>query len=480
MNTHTLKKVWSKKHSLRLGENWSFGPLQFERLFGVKFPNQFIGYKEGFGSGYVDQEMLEVCYKHVIAEIYKVGFEEYFEKGAMPIFESFLSFSKTIAQNNLSDLAISDLHNLWVEFIKREDEWMNYVWMVFLLDDGLTTELKKRLKEVNLNKEDQNRFLPAMVAPSAKTAAYTLKQELLKIAQKSKEGQSTDGDLQAVADKYSYFSILNMDEAPLGVDYFKKEVDQLLAGNPTDVLRQSETDEKNIGSLYIEVKEKLSGYPDILRLIDACKKVSFYREYRNDLRQESYFYARHLYLEIAKRADISISDLIFSTREEITSILGGVNVPIDKDSISKRKTCSAIISDYKENKVWYEFETDKITNLWPKENIDTSVKEFKGISAFKGKVTGHIKIIFDVTKQAEDFKEGDILVATTTNLTFIPLIGKASAIITDEGGLLTHTAIVARELKKVAIVGSKVATKVLKDGDMVEVDAENGIVRILQ
>ncbi len=479
MNTHTLKKVWSKKHSLRLGENWSFGPLQFEELFGVKFPNQFIGYKDGFGSGYVDQEMLEACYKHVIAEIYKVGFEEYFEKSAVPIFESFLLFSKTIASTNLADLSLKELHNLWAEFTKKEDEWMNYVWMVFLLDDGLTTELKKRLKEVNLNEEDHSRLLPAMIAPTAKTAAYTLKHELLKIAKKSKEGLPVDEDLKAAADTYSYFSILNMDEEPLTVSYFKKEVDQLIRGNPAEVLHQSEIDEKNIEALYKEVKEKLSGYPDILRLIDACKKVSFYREYRNDLRQESYFYARHLYLEIAKRADVSISELICATREEVASVLDGDKMVIDKILLSKRKACSAIISNYRENKVWYEFDEHKVVELWPKENIDTSVKEFKGISAFKGNVRGSVKIIFDVTKQADDFKDGDILVATTTNLTFIPLIGKASAIITDEGGLLTHTAIVARELKKVAIVGSKVATKVLKDGDLVEVDADKGVVKII-
>ncbi len=477
---NNMKKIWSKKHSLRLGENWSFGPLQFEELFGVKFPNQFIGYKDSFGSGYVDQEMLEACYKHVISEIYKVGFEEYFEKRAVPIFESFLSFSKSIAQNNLSNLPIKDLHGLWEEFTKKEDTWMNYVWMVFLLDDGLTTELKSRLKEVDLSVEDQSRFLPAMVAPSAKTAAYTLKQELLKIAQKSKEGLPVDEEMKTVVDKYSYFSILNMDEEPLTVNYFKKEVDQLIGGDPAEVLHQSEIDEKSLESLYTEVKEKLSNHPDILRLIDACKKVSFYREYRNDLRQESYFYARHLYLEIAKRSDVSISDLVFATREEVASILSDDKKVLDKGLFSKRRSCSSIISDYQKNKVWYEFDENKVVELWPKENIDTTVKEFKGISAFKGKVRGTVKIIFDVTKQANDFKDGDILVATTTNLTFIPLIGRASAIITDEGGLLTHTAIVARELKKVAIVGSKVATKVLKDGDIVEVDAEQGVVRILK
>mgnify|MGYP001564748046 CR=1 FL=1 len=54
---------------------------------------------------------------------------------------------------------------------------------------------------------------------------------------------------------------------------------------------------------------------------------------------------------------------------------------------------------------------------------------------------------------------------------------KAAAFVTDEGGILCHAAIVARELKKPCIIGTKIATRVFKDGDMVEVDATKGIVR---
>ena len=63
---------------------------------------------------------------------------------------------------------------------------------------------------------------------------------------------------------------------------------------------------------------------------------------------------------------------------------------------------------------------------------------------------------------------------------FIPLIRKAAAIVTDAGGILCHAAIVAREMKKPCIVGTKVATKAFKDGDLVEVDANKGVVKILK
>jgi pyruvate, water dikinase len=57
---------------------------------------------------------------------------------------------------------------------------------------------------------------------------------------------------------------------------------------------------------------------------------------------------------------------------------------------------------------------------------------------------------------------------------------KASAIITDEGGITSHAAIVSREMKKPCVIGTKIATKILKDGDLVEVDADRGIVNILK
>jgi hypothetical protein len=63
---------------------------------------------------------------------------------------------------------------------------------------------------------------------------------------------------------------------------------------------------------------------------------------------------------------------------------------------------------------------------------------------------------------------------------FVPLMKKAGAIITNEGGITCHAAIIARELKKPCIIGTKIATQVLKDGDFVEVDADAGVVRILE
>ncbi|MBU1203209.1 hypothetical protein KKH39_04185 [Patescibacteria group bacterium] len=102
-----------------------------------------------------------------------------------------------------------------------------------------------------------------------------------------------------------------------------------------------------------------------------------------------------------------------------------------------------------------------------------------GQSGSLGYAKGKVKIITNVFLETESFKKGEILVTGMTRPEYVPLMKKAAAIITDEGGITCHAAIVSRELGKPCIIGTNYATKVLKDGDMVEVDASRGIVKKL-
>jgi phosphohistidine swiveling domain-containing protein len=119
------------------------------------------------------------------------------------------------------------------------------------------------------------------------------------------------------------------------------------------------------------------------------------------------------------------------------------------------------------------------------EKIDSSISEFKGSIGSKGYAKGRVKKIHfgietDYLKEIDAMNQGDILVSGSTGPEMILACKKAAAIITDEGGIISHAALVSRELGIPAVIGTKIATKVLKDGDIVEVDANNGIVRIIK
>jgi phosphoenolpyruvate synthase/pyruvate phosphate dikinase len=110
---------------------------------------------------------------------------------------------------------------------------------------------------------------------------------------------------------------------------------------------------------------------------------------------------------------------------------------------------------------------------------DQKSGEIKGQIAYKGNVRGKVKVIRRLD-QMDKIKKGDILVSPMTSPNFLQAMKKAVAFITDEGGITCHAAIVAREMKKPCLIGTKIATKVFKDGDLVEVDANKGIVKILK
>lgn len=109
----------------------------------------------------------------------------------------------------------------------------------------------------------------------------------------------------------------------------------------------------------------------------------------------------------------------------------------------------------------------------------------KGTIANKGKVIAKAVItpmynLEDAIKISKRMEKGSIIIAQSTNPDLTVLLNKAGAIVTDQGGLLSHAAIVSREMNIPCIVGTRNATKVFKTGDVVEVDAYTGIIRKIE
>jgi pyruvate,water dikinase len=108
--------------------------------------------------------------------------------------------------------------------------------------------------------------------------------------------------------------------------------------------------------------------------------------------------------------------------------------------------------------------------------IDKSISEIKGQTAVTGFAEGKVVVINSV-KEMKKMKQGDVLVSEMTIPEIVSAMKKASAIVTDAGGITCHAAIVSRELGIPCVIGTKIATKILKDGDKVKVDATKGIVK---
>ncbi len=115
----------------------------------------------------------------------------------------------------------------------------------------------------------------------------------------------------------------------------------------------------------------------------------------------------------------------------------------------------------------------------PQEVIEGVVSEIRGAIAYQGLVRGRVRRMMG-HREISQVQIGEVIISPMTMPDFLPAMQKAAAFVTDEGGITCHVAIVAREMKKPCIIGTKFATQVLKNGDLVEVDAYNGVVRILE
>ena len=107
------------------------------------------------------------------------------------------------------------------------------------------------------------------------------------------------------------------------------------------------------------------------------------------------------------------------------------------------------------------------------------IQEINGQVANLGLKKGIARIVL-TTRDFAKMKNNDILVTHMTTPQFIPILKRAAAIVTDEGGITCHAAIVSRELNVPCIIGTKKATAIIRDGQLIEVNANHGVVRILK
>lgn len=190
-----------------------------------------------------------------------------------------------------------------------------------------------------------------------------------------------------------------------------------------------------------------------------------------------------LLIEIAKRKQYSPDQVgAMSYREIKDVLLYDKRPPLDK--LNQRKEKFAILHKRKRMKVFIGKEADRYFKLVKPSVPIEKLKEFKGKIANPGYVKGRARVLRniegDLSAQVKQMKKGEILVTEMTRPQIILAVRKAAAIITDEGGINSHASIISRELDKPCVIDTKHATLVIKTGDLVEVDAERGVVKILK
>lgn len=216
-------------------------------------------------------------------------------------------------------------------------------------------------------------------------------------------------------------------------------------------------------------------------ILRIASRVVWAKPRRKDYQSRSLYHIEKLAKEIARRLFISLDqvwsapiDLLeqaFATGSIDEAFINGVKrlhicLPNGDGSVSLLTGSEA-----------EEFSARSIKRSANAEAVGDA-QELRGVTACRGSAVGRAKII-NVPKDMLKMELGDILVSSSTAPGLVSAMKKAAAIITDVGGLTCHAAIVSRELNIPCIVGLRVATKMVRDGDILAVDADKGEVRKL-
>lgn len=226
--------------------------------------------------------------------------------------------------------------------------------------------------------------------------------------------------------------------------------------NEDEMDRKHRAAEESYNALYEQLPE------DLQKKADLLQRLLYIRDFRYEQAIRATYNMHPALSRMARELGLSYEEFIHLTPDEIA----GENVPGD-------------LQERMERYAFVEMQIltgEDVDALWSAFNERSDTDETRGKGVSPGKVTGMAKVVADKSELGK-IEKGDIIVCEITTPDYLHALQKVKAIVANIGGFTSHSAIVAREFGIPCVVGCRNATQVFKDGDLVEVDADKGIVR---
>ncbi|OGZ26715.1 MAG: hypothetical protein A2365_02345 [Candidatus Nealsonbacteria bacterium RIFOXYB1_FULL_40_15] len=388
-----------------------------------------------------------------------------------------------------SKIKLEKLSNkqIW-KLIERQDKihtklyewgWLSNATDMF--HGSFTNELNSYLVKIlkKLKKEDElNQIFTALTAPDKKSVVAMEEERLLKIAAMIKKGLSVEKALNKHWQSYFYLKNLWLgDNSGYTKDYFLEQARSLAEEevSPDEKIKKFNDDIDKIKRekerLFRELKIN-KVYKNLFLVFGDFMLTKIYRRYA----QIFWAYKTKFILQnAAERMGLNLEEIRHMLPSEIKD--GLLNLKVNKDEIRKRSDFCVYYAEKGEEFISTDKNHPVLSQL--KSTKHEQVSELRGQVGCLGSAKGRVRII-NTQQELSKMQKGDVLVSIATNPDLVPAMKIAAAIVTEQGGVTCHAAIVSRELNIPCVIGTKIATKVLKDGDLVEVDANNGIVKIIE
>lgn len=471
MKNKNLKAVTPKKWKKIVAREYGTQYTELS-LRSLSLENKFIVPKPFYKQIYIPEDKNEVCYmgekelsKFVLSlkKKYLEKPENYnkFENLFIKAGNQYVKTAKKISKTSLSEKSNNELRKIYLDYQKKNLGYAPFIWAQFIINDlfaGKAAEiitLKCAEDSKNINELIGIILAPYKKASPAKLIEIAVDWKKLSVIEKEK-----------IYKKFQWLPCMDIHNKPWTKEEFFSYINEFTNSAKKETLS------------YGQLMKKIKFTAEEKNIINIAKRLAYLKDLKDDFRRQGIFYARPLFEQIAYRIGGSINDVSYLLQEEIEGLLKE-NKQFSKITINERKKGFIIYyNSAKKIKCRSGNDIDIIIKKFGLALEKEFVKEIKGTPASTGIIRGVATIVNRVS-DLKNVKEGDVLVSITTHPDYVPAMQKASAIVTNEGGITCHAAIVSRELKKPCIVGTKIATKVLKDGDLVEVDADKGVVEIL-
>jgi len=386
------------------------------------------------------------------------GYEKEFEKRG----NEYINAAKALAVIDFAKASDKDILGAYVAYQEKLRYYSEFTWTAFILNNSVseraTAIIDKYLAAGNGSKEKRQEYLDGVFHPQKNAAVLELAQEI------SKEDELSQQRVAELYEKYKWLPCLDLFNDPWTEREFRDSI---------------ATMSKPAGKAFLPIKQvigELKPSEDDGHYLRIAQRFVYIKDARDDFRRRGICIALLFFRNLEKKMGLAPKEIRYVTSDEVIAFLKD-GTAIRKDAVESRKDGFAIYLD-RENRIACISSAQiaaalESFRLLPQQ---VGISEIRGTTASKGKAIGTVAIVRGIADLAR-VKVGDVLVAVTTHPDYTVAMRKASAIITDEGGITSHAAIVAREFSIPCIVGTHCATKLLKDGDKVEVDADAGIVR---
>src|SRR3989338_4041892 len=344
--------------------------------------------------------------------------------------------------------------------------------------DFLLPHFSKIIKEKGFEK-NLNEYYLALVSPideSFITQEYRDRLHiLLFMKQKNMSIDVVDSLLEKHVQKYHWMQNNYAKDTCLDRAYFKAQLHDILDKDPKMEIQRLDEELFALKQKKVVLIKKLDLSLESLHLIKITELFAYMQDERKKYVLLATHYQNKFLQEFGKRLHLDRKHMDYTYIHELNDLLH--QKKIDPSVFEERRDAVLVIHTLDGYGVFSGALARKIHRAVFEEE-QKEVTEFKGMIACQGKVIGPVKIVQKI-HDVINVSQGDVLVASMTRPEMFLAMKKAVAIVTDEGGITSHAAVVSRELRIPCIIGTKIATKVLHDGDLVEVDATKGIVRKL-